>query len=220
VTTAGLLKPPARAGQSGRWSSGARLAWLHARSRRVPAAVVALAVCGGVLRAALNWHWAVGGGLHAQQIPMIIEAGAATVIAVTSHGPFGEPERATGRRLPYLRLGTALALTGLAIGVLQLAVTGASLNEGIAVLSRNVLGLTGIGLLTSLAAGGLLAWTLPLGYLAFAQYALLESWQSPWMWPVRPPADRGAWIWACLVFAAGLLAFTVRGARIRPADDG
>jgi hypothetical protein len=220
VTTADLVKPPAPAGQSWRLSSGARLAWLYARSRRVPAAVVALAVCGGVLRAALNGHWAIGSGLEAQQIPLIIETGAAAAIAVTSHGPFGEPERATGRWLPYLRLGMTLALTGLAIGMLQLAVTGASLNEGLLVLARNVLGLTGLGLLTSLATGGLLAWTLPLGYLAFAQYALIEAWQSPWLWPVRPPADRGAWIWACLVFAAGLLAFTVRGARTSVADTG
>ena len=213
MTTADLVKPPARAGQSWRLSAGARLAWMYARSRRVLGAVVALAVCAGVLRAALNWHWAIGSGLEAQQIPLIIETGAAAAIAVTSHGPFGEPERATGRWLPYLRLATALALTGLAIGVLQLAVTGASLNEGFAVLARNVLGLTGIGLATSLATGGLLAWTLPLGYLAFAQYALLQVWRSPWLWPVRPPADRGAWICAGLVFAAGLLAFTVRGPR-------
>ena len=213
MTTAGLLKPPASAAKSWRWSSGARLAWLHARSRRVPAAVLALAVCGAVLRAALHWHWAIGSGLEAQQIPLIIETGAAAVIAVTSHGPFGEPERATGRWLPYLRLGTALALTGLAIGMLQLTVTGASLTGGILTLVRNVLGLTGIGLATSLVTGGLLAWTLPLGYLAFAQYALLQAWRSPWLWPVRPPADRGAWICACLVFAAGLLAFTVCGAR-------
>ena len=218
MTAAGLVKPPAPAVPSWRSSSGARLGWLHARSRRVPAAVLALAVCGGVLRASLHWHWVIGSGQEAQQIPMIIETGAAAVIAVTSHSPFGEPERATGRWLPYLRLGTALALTGLAIGLLQLAVTGASLNEGIAVLARNVLGLTGIGLLTSLATGGLLAWTLPLGYLAFAQYALLEAWRGPWLWPVRPPADRGAWIWACLVFAAGLLAFAVRGARTTLAD--
>ena len=211
MTTADLVKPPAPAGQSRRLSSGARLAWLYARSRRVPAAVVALAVCGGVLRAALNWHWAIGSGLEAQQIPLIIETGAVAAIAVTSHGPFGEPERATGRWLPYLRLGTALALTGLAIGMLQLTVTGASLTGGILTLVRNVLGLTGIGLATSLVTGGLLAWTLPLGYLAFAQYALLQAWRSPWLWPVRPPADRGAWICACLVFAAGLLAFTVRG---------
>jgi hypothetical protein len=218
VTAAGLVKPPAPALPSWRLSSGARLAWLYARSRRVPAAVLALAVCGGVVRAALNWRWAIGSGLEVQQIPLIIETGAAAAIAVTSHSPFGEPERAIGW-LPCLRLGTALALTGLAIGVLQFAVTGASLNEGIVVPARNVIGLTGIGLLTSLATGGLLAWTLPLGYLAFAQYALLEAWRSPWMWPVRPPADRGAWIWACLVFAAGLLAFTVRGARSSLADN-
>jgi hypothetical protein len=220
VTTAGLVKPSAPARQSWRLSSGARLAWLYARSRRVPAAVLALAVCGGVLRAALHWHWAIGGGLEAQQIPMIIETGAAAAIAVTSHGPFGEPERATGRCLPYLRLFTAIGLTGLAILALGLGAAGENLNEGILVLARNVIGITGIGLLTSLATGGLLAWTLPLGYLAFAQYALLEAWQSPWLWPVRPPADRGAWIWACLVFAAGLLAFTARGARTSLADTG
>ena len=40
MTTADLVKPPAWAGQSGRLSSGARLAWLYARSRRVPAAVL------------------------------------------------------------------------------------------------------------------------------------------------------------------------------------
>ncbi len=182
--------------------------------------MLAVAVCGGVLRAAARWHWSFGSGMHAQQLPMIIETGAAAVIAVTSDGPFGEPERATGRWLPYLRLGMALGLTGLAVGTLQLAVTGLSLDEGILVLARNVLGMTGIGLLTSLVTGGLLAWTLPLGYMAFAQYTLLEAWRSPWLWPIRPPADRGAWIWAGLVFAAGLLAFTARGARTRLSDNG
>jgi ABC-type multidrug transport system ATPase subunit len=53
-----------------------------------------------------------------------------------------------------------------------------------------------------------------------AEYALLESWTSPWAWPVRPPDDRGAWLCACLVYAAGLAAFTLRGARSTwPADN-
>ena len=182
--------------------------------------MLAVAVCGGVLRAAVQWHWSFGSGLHAQQIPMIIEAGAAAAIAVTSDGPFGEGERATGRWLPCLRLGAALGLTGLTIGMLQLFVTGANLNEGVLVLARSVLGMTGVGLLASLVTGGLLAWMLPLGYLAFAQYALLKAWQSPWMWPVRPPADRGAWICASLVFVVGLVAFTARGARTHLADNG
>ena len=220
MTAAGLVKPPAPAAASWRLSSGARLAWLHARSRRVPAAVVALAVCGGVLRAALNWHWAIGGGLEAQQIPLIIETGAAAAIAVTSHSPFGEPERAAGRWLPYLRLCTAVGLTGLAILTLGAAVAGGNLNEGILVLARNVIGITGIGLLTSLVTGGLLAWTVPVGYMAFCQYALLEAWRAPWAWPVRPPSDRGAWIAAFVVFAVGLLLFTVRGPRTQLADNG
>jgi hypothetical protein len=220
VTTADLVKPPAPAGQSRRLSSGARLAWLYARSRRVPAAVVALAVCGGVLRAALNWHWAIGSGLEAQQIPLIIETGAVAAIVVTSHGPFGEPERATGRWLPCLRLVTAIGLTGLAILALGVGAAGENLNEGILVLARNVIGITGIGLLTSLVTGGLLAWTLPLGYMAFCQYALLEAWRAPWTWPVRPPSDRGAWIAACVVYAVGLLLFTVRGPRTQLTDDG
>ena len=150
---------------------------------------------------------------------MIIEAGAAAVIAVTAHSPFGETERATGRWLPYLRLLAAAGMCGLAIALLQLGAAGESLNEGVLVLARNVIGITGIGLLCSLVTGGLLAWTLPMGYMVFCQYALLEAWTTPWTWPVRPPADRGAWICACAVFAAGLLLFTIRGPRTRLSDD-
>ena len=57
TATAAALRPaPARTAGAGR--AGVRLAWLHMRSRRVPAGILALALCGGVLRAALHWHWA------------------------------------------------------------------------------------------------------------------------------------------------------------------
>ena len=94
---------------------------------------------------------------------MIIEGGTAAVIVITTHSPFGEPERTVSRWLPYLRLGATLVMTGVAIGVLQLAVTGISLDGGILVMARNVIGVTGIGLLSSLVTGGLLAWILPMG---------------------------------------------------------
>jgi len=220
VTTAEVVTTPAApAAAAGRLAAGTRLAWLHLRSRRGPSAVLALAVGGGVLRAVLHWHL-MSPGPNAQQIPMIIEAGAAVVIATTTHSPFGEAERATGRWLPVLRFGAVIALTGVAIGLLQLGVTGVSLTGGVMQLARNVIGITGIGLLTSLVTGGLLAWILPLGYLGFAEYALIEAWRNPWTWPARPPTDRGAWICAALVFAVGLGAFTVRGARTHLADDG
>ena len=62
--------------------------------------MLALAVCGGVLHAALHWHLTFNSGLYAQQVPLIIKAGAAAVITVAAHSPFGETERATGRWLP------------------------------------------------------------------------------------------------------------------------
>ena len=220
MTAAEVLKPPAApAGGAGRGPSGARLAWLHLRSRRVPAAILSLAVCGTLLHAALHWHWAFNSGPYAQQVPLIIEAGAATVIAVTAHSPFGETERSAGHWLPSLRLIAATGMCGLAIALLQLGAAGESLNDGVLALARNVIGITGIGLLCSLVTGGLLAWILPMAFMTFCQYALLEAWTAPWTWPVRPPADRGAWIWACAAFAAGLLLFTVRGPRARLSDD-
>ena len=65
-----------------------------------------------MLHAALHWHWTFNSGVYAQQVPMIIEAGAAAVIAVTAHSPFGEQERAAGRWLPYLRLFAAVGADG------------------------------------------------------------------------------------------------------------
>ena len=220
MTAAEVLKPPAApAAAARRTPAGIRLTWLHLRTRRVPAAVLALAACGALLHAALHWRWAFHSGPYAQQVPMVIEAGAAAVIAVTVHSPFGETERSAGRWLPYLRLFAAVALTGVAILALQLGAAGQSLNDGILVLARNVIGFTGLGLLCSLVTGGLLAWILPMGYMAFCQYALLEAWTAPWTWPVRPPADRGAWICASVAFAAGLLLLTTLGPRTRLSDD-
>jgi hypothetical protein len=219
MTTAQVRTPSAApAPPAWRGLPDARLVWLHLRSRRVPTAVLAIAVCGVVLRAALHWNWTFTSGQLAQQVPMLIEAGAAAAVVVTTHSPFGEPERTASRWLPYLRLGTALLVTGLAIGILQLTVMGASLNGGILVLARNVIGFTGIGLAASLVTGGLLAWIAPMAYAAFAQYALIEFWVSPWMWPVRPPTDRGAWLCASVIFAVGLAAFTMKGARTRLSD--
>jgi hypothetical protein len=221
VTAAPVLKPPAGpVGATRLVPVGLRLTWLHLRTRRVPAGLIALAACGGLLHAALQYHWVFNSGPYAQQVPMIIEAGAAAVIAVTAQSPFGEAERAAGRWLPYLRLFIAVALAGLAILALQLGAVGESLNDGVLVLARNVIGFTGLGLACSLVTGGLLAWTLPLGYMVFCQYALLEAWRAPWAWPVRPPADRGAWICASVVLAVGLLLFTVRGPRTQLSDNG
>ena len=204
---------PARRGAAGPSRAGLRLVRLHAASRHVLTCLVVLAACAIALRTAL--HWLPRSGVYARQIPLTIEAGAAAVIGVTTRSPFGEPERATGRWLPWLRLAASVALTGIAVGALAAGAAAAHLAGGAVGLARDTAGFTGIALLTAAVLGGALAWIGPMAYLAVTLPALSGNWTTPWIWPARPPHDRGAAICAALVFAAGVAVTTVRGARDR-----
>jgi hypothetical protein len=197
-----------------------RLVRLYAASRRVPAAVAAIAACAIGLRIALFRPWDSYGAL---QLPLVFEAGAAAAITAVTASRIGDPERVAGRWLPFLRLATVLALTVVAVGALAATGAGAQLAGGTLDVLRNVAGLTGLGLLCAAALGGALAWAAPTGYLVVGIYALYTQWHhpaltTPWIWPARPPHDLGAAICAGLVFTAGLAIFAVRGARDR-ADE-
>ena len=194
---------------------GLRLVRLHLVSRRAPAALAVILAGAIALRLALLGHWDSYGAL---QLPLAFEAGAAAVIAVTAASPLGEPERTTGRWLPYLRLVTAVALTMIAACALAAAGTGAQLAGGTLDVLRNLAGLTGIGLLCAAILGGRLAWSGPMGYLVVGVYALYSDWHgpaltTPWIWPARPPHDAGAALCAAAVLVAGLAVITLRGAR-------
>ena len=190
------------------WMAGLRLLRLHSASRRVPVAVAAIAACAATLRLALQHHW----GADAQQVPLVIEAATATIIAATSRSPFGESERATGRWLPYLRLGPALALTAIVVAALAAGAAGAHLAGGELELLRNVAPLVGIGLLSA-ALLGAYAWVGPVAYAVVAEYALTANWTSPWVWPGRSPHDPAAAIWAGLIFVAGVGVIATWGPR-------
>lgn len=200
--------------------SGLRLVRLHVASRRFPVALALLAACAAGLRGALFGPWDAYGAL---QLPLVFEAGCAAVIAVMVGSPFGEPERATGRWLPFLRLGSTVALIGLAVGALAVAGIGAHLSGGFADVLRNVAGLTGIGLLCAFVLGAELAWIGPIAYLLVGVYALYTDWHpptlsTPWIWPARPPHDLGGALCAAAVLAVGMLVITIRGARVSPGD--
>ncbi len=192
-------------------ATGARLVRLHLASRRALTCLLALAACAVALRTAL--HWIPGSGVASRQLPLTIEAGAAAVIGVTTRSPFGEPERATGRWLPFLRLGATMAVAGAAVGALAAGSASAHLGGGSLGMLRDLAGLTGIALLAAALLGGSLAWAGPLAYLVVTLHALGAAWTTPWIWPARPPHDLGAAFCAALVFAAGVTVITVRGAR-------
>jgi hypothetical protein len=200
--------------------AGVRLVRLYAASRRVPAALVAIAACAIGLRIALAWPWDSYGAL---QLPLVFEAGSAAAITAITASRLGDPERVAGRWLPFLRLATVVALTAVALSALAAAGAGAHLAGGTLDAARNVAGMTGLGLLCAAALGGGLAWAGPTGYLMVGVYALYTQWHhpaltTPWIWPARPPHDLGAAICAGLVFTAGMAVYAVRGARDR-ADE-
>jgi hypothetical protein len=81
-----------------------------------------------------------------------------------------------------------------------------------------------LALLAGCAAGlrGAL-WIGPIAYLLVGVYALYTDWHppaltTPWIWPARPPHDVGGALCAALVFAIGMVAITVRGARVSAGD--
>jgi hypothetical protein len=228
VTTAGLhrpapesVPPPAAGTRWDRATAGWRLARLYLVSRRVPMALALLAGLGALLWAALYWRWNIAGGPAARAfIPLTIETGAAAVIAVTTHGPFGETERAAGRWLPWLRLGAAVALTAVAFGVLAAGAEAGGMPGGTLALLRNLGGMAGVGLLSAAVLGGAFGWTGPMAYLLITEGALAHRSTTPWVWPTRPPHDRGGAICAGLVLVAGLVLITVRGPRESGRESG
>ena len=187
-----------------------RLVGLHLASRRVPASLLALAVAAVALRVVLRWTPA--SGAYSVMFPLILATVGAVAVSVTTYSPLGEPERVTGRWLPWLRLGTVLATAGAACGALALGAAGGHLAIGASALLRDLAGLTGIALLSAALLGAGLSWTGPLAYLILSIHALQQAWTTPWLWPAHPAHDRGAAICAVLVFVAGVAAITVRGA--------
>ena len=217
----GSAPPPAAGAGRGRMAAGWRLVRLYLVSRRVPVALALLAGFGALLWAALHWHWNIAGGPAARHfIPLTIQAGAAAVIAVTTYGPFGEPERAAGHWLPWLRLGAAVALTAVAFGLLAAGAAAGAMPGGTLALLRNLGGMAGIGLLCAVVLGGAFGWTGPMAYLLITEGALAHGSTTPWVCPTRPPYDRGGAICACLALAAGLVLITVRGPRESGRESG
>jgi hypothetical protein len=200
------------AGITVRAAAPRRIFRLHLASRGVPAATLANGACAVALRVLLHWNPS-GAGPGGRIFPLLVDAGAASIVGIAARSPFGEAERATGHRLVALRLATALTMTALAIAALAAGSAGAHLEYGVLGLARDVGGLIGVALIVAAVTGGTLSWLGPLSFWAMSAYAINQHWTTPLLWPDRPPHDVGAVLCAAVVFAVGLVLLTTRGAR-------
>jgi hypothetical protein len=176
----------------------ARLIILYARSRRVGWCLAAIAVTAG-FRLLVRTP-AIGPGVFATLLRLVLLIAAATVVAGGLAGPFGLVERSAGTRLPWLRFGQVFVTTLLAAG--GFALTGTSM--------RDLAGFVGLTLSTGAAIGPARCWIVPLGY-ALACVSEVGLGEQPWWaWPLRAAGDTGALAMAMVLLVTGVAAATCR----------
>ncbi|MGV9313047.1 hypothetical protein ACWDR0_12735 [Streptomyces sp. NPDC003691] len=193
---------------------------LYGRSRGLPGALAAL------LATALLTAWAAprlvrAGGVSdpANRLPLVVLAPlvVAAVIGTGLDTPSGELDRAAARAWWRPRLLHLLGLTGAAAGAFALAVTGSPEIYGSPAAIRNLLGCTGITLLTAVVAGAGAGW-LPAALYGGLAFLLLQDPAAARAagaagWLVRPGPEAGAWATAAVLYTAGAAAWLWRGAR-------
>jgi hypothetical protein len=132
---------------------------------------------------------------------------AAVIAGGTGH-PFGEMEGVSARPLAPLRL----VHLGLLVAVALIAVTVRHPGSAAA---RDLVGLTGVALLTAAVLGAHLSWTVPLGYAVVCVGASSLGRPNLLVWPLLPAADHGA-----VVLVATLLGLGLAVSCRRPAPIG
>jgi hypothetical protein len=191
-----------------------RLWLLYLRSRLAFPALALLALIAGLC-------WLVGNRWGSQPDLILIASiavplAAAVVVCATAGSPFGEIEQSLSQPLAGIRLSHLAGLLLVASLTLAIAATAWS---GVDIewrFARNLLGLTGLALLTVPLVGGRLSWIAPLTLTMTAQL-FARSGVSSWtalMWPTTAFENDRALIAALLLLAGGLATIYLRGPRL------
>ncbi|MDP9382938.1 MAG: hypothetical protein M3Q29_22940 [Chloroflexota bacterium] len=188
-----------------------RLVGLYLKSRRASRSVTCLAGVAGLGWLIARWLLSQPGASAEGGIPLILllvlpPLYASVIIGVSSHSPFGDVERSSGRWLPALRLGHLVGLLALGAAGLSLAALRWDLAHAEWTLARNMLGLAGLALLCALVTGSKLSWIAPLAFGAAALLTGLGPDGEPlrWAWLLHAGPDSLAVGMALGLAAAGL----------------
>lgn len=194
---------------------------LFARARGLLWAVggVLLTMAGGLAvgQRAMVLRYGSGAGIpYAVLLPVV----AACLIAGASRSSAHDFERAGGRPLAGYRLSALSGLEALAALGLWWVTRGLPPPVGAVAAIRNLLGLTGLGLMGARVLGGRLAWILPcalvISVVSVASGAKTAS--ALLVWPVRPDDDLIAGVVAVALLVAGAGAVGLGGTREQPGE--
>jgi hypothetical protein len=145
---------------------------------------------------------------------------AACVVGASSGSPFGDTERTVSRPLAALRCGHLGSLLVWSALVLSAALLAFDLDDArpvypLLMLVRDIFGLGGIALITARLVGDHLPWLPPLAFsiayltvMGSGGHVLAAFANRSYQGPHGP-----AWVVALLLFAAGMCAIGVYGAR-------
>jgi hypothetical protein len=189
----------------------ARLVRLHLDSRQTRRTVPLLIATAAVLRC--SQPITKDAGLFPEVCLLLITVAAAAIIAAATHNPFGEPELTASSPLPALRLTHLGILTAAATAALAIAASTAAYDASTGTILRNLIGLTGIALLTAAVIGPHLAWTIPLGYVMYCGGQLDVQTSNLWTWPTQPASNQTATAIAAGLLIAGVTAVAFTGTR-------
>ncbi|VVJ15426.1 Uncharacterised protein [Amycolatopsis camponoti] len=181
---------------------------LYARSRQVPAAIIALltATAGMWFLARDSWS----------PLPVMLTLTAA--IAVAAIGLSGQdPDLDRTAAIPWpLRRFAHLALIGVAAGGTVLAVQELGPNiVDLSIIARDAAGLLGLAGLAATIVGGQFGWTLPLLWAAIAPFVPHDGSTTSQIaaWLLQPSGTPAA-TWTALTLAVtGAATYTARGGR-------
>jgi hypothetical protein len=195
--------------------------WLFARARRTQSAIVIVIALGLVQRVlgaasvklshdnSLSVPWAV-------LVPIV----AAAVVGTTSQSAVGQFELATVRSLPALRASHLLAMLLIATASTALGSVALAGDISAPAAIRNLLGFTGLALLSAASLGGNLAWAAPVAAgLTTLTVGASQGRPNNWAWPIHTNNDSTALLIAVALCAVGATAVIASGTRERTTEN-
>lgn len=184
---------------------------LYARSRRVASttgvALASVAALGGLAAAA-------DPGITRVVLALFAVTVVVSVAATSLAGPDPSLERTAALDWRVRRSVHVVAVGAVA----AVAVLGVAADVPSDVVVRNAVGLTGLAALGVVVLGGGLAWCVPMTWTVAGVTAILAAPTPPvplLTWLVQPGGTNAATVAACVLGAAGLVAYALAGPSVR-----